>query len=292
MRDDDHEDLVHDLFVETMYGDSPIGRPIIGTPESVAALTRRQIAGYYHRRYTADELVFAAAGAVDHRTIVGLVTEAFERAGALGDPADGPQPVRRPGTLAARPSTTVGVEHPGEQVTLLMGWPAYSRNHPRRFALGVLNAALGGGTSSRLFQEVRERRGLAYSIYTFGSQHVDCGYAAIGAACTPRNLPELLDICREQVAKVASAGLTVAELDRGKGQLRGSLVMGLEDSSSRMTRIGKAELVPGGVMRIDESLAHINAVTLDDVHAVATELLSADPTLAALGPAKALRRLR
>ncbi len=144
----------------------------------------------------------------------------------------------------------------------------------------MLNAALGGGTSSRLFQEVREQRGLAYTIYSFGSQHVDGGYFAIGGACTPRNLPDVLAICRDELAKVASAGLTVEEFERGKGQLRGSLVMGLEDSSSRMTRIGKAELIPGGLLSIDETLAKINAVTLDHVHAVAQELLDrrADPS--------------
>jgi predicted Zn-dependent peptidase len=169
--------------------------------------------------------------------------------------------------------------------------PSYRRNHPNRFALGILNSALGGGTSSRLFQEVREQRGLAYTIYSFGSQNVDSGYFAIGGACTPRNLPDVLGICRDELAKVASAGLTVEEFERGKGQLRGSLVMGLEDSSSRMTRIGKAELVPGGVLSIDETLARINAVTLDHIHAVAQELLTVEPTLAALGPAKAVNKL-
>ncbi len=291
MHDDDHDDVVHDLFVETLYGDSALGRAITGTPETINALSRRQISGYYRRHYRADGLVFSAAGSVDHNAMVAMVRSAFTEAGSLGEEAVGPRPIRPSGLHATKPGATVVVERPAEQTTFVMGVPAYPRNHPSRFALGVLNSALGGGTSSRLFQEVREQRGLAYTIYSFGSQHVDGGYFAIGGACTPRNLPKVLDICRDELAKVASAGLTVEEFERGKGQLRGSLVMGLEDSSSRMTRIGKAELIPGGLLSIDETLAKINAVTLDRVHEVAQELLTIEPTLAALGPAKAVNKL-
>ncbi len=292
MHDDDHDDVVHDAFVAAMYGDTPLGWSITGTPYSIESLSRRQITGYYRRRYTADRLVFTAAGSVDHATIVKQVLASFTIAGALGDPARTPGPVRRLSPPAVRPATTVVVERPTEQTTFVMGQPSFPRNHPSRFALGVLNAALGGGTSSRLFQEIRERRGLAYTIYSFGSQHVDCGYFAIGGACTPRKLPDVLGICRDELAKVASAGLTVEEFERGKGQLRCSLVMGLEDSSSRMTRIGKAELVPGGLVSIDDALARINAVTLEDVHEVAQQVLTAEPTLAVLGPAKAVNKLR
>ena len=291
MHDDDHDESVHDAFVAALYGDHALGRPITGTPESINSLTRKQISGYYHRHYTADRLVFAAAGCVNHGQLVRLVRAAFERAGALDAAAGLPAPVRRPALRRLGDPTTVVIERPTEQTTFVLGMPAYARNHPNRFALGILNAALGGGTSSRLFQEVRERRGLAYTIYSFGSQHVDCGYLAIGGACTPGRLFDVLGICRDELAKVASSGLTVEEFERGKGQLRGSLVMGLEDSSSRMTRIGKAEIVPGGLVSIDESVARINAVTLDQVHAVAAELLNAEPTLAVLGPGKTVNKL-
>jgi predicted Zn-dependent peptidase len=291
MHDDDHDDVVHDLFVAALYGDSALGRAITGTPETINALTRKQIAGYYRRHYTADGLVFSAAGSVDHASLVAMVKSSFQKAGALGRDDVAPKPVRRVGQQRTLPGRTVVVERPAEQTTFVLGVPAYPRNHPSRFALGVLNSALGGGTSSRLFQEVREQRGLAYTIYSFGSQHVDGGYFAVGGACTPRNLPKVLDICRDELAKVSSSGLTVEEFERGKGQLRGSLVMGLEDSSSRMTRIGKAELIPGGLLSIDETLAQINAVTLEQVHAVAAELLAVEPTLAALGPAKAVSKL-
>lgn len=291
MHDDDHDEVVHDAFVAALYGDTPLGRSITGTPDSINGLTRQQISGYYHRRYTADRLVFSAAGSVDHRALVKLVTEAFLTADALGDEARTPSPVRRLLRQPVNAARSVVIERPAEQTTFVMGLPAFPRNDPRRFALGVLNAVLGGGTSSRLFQEVRERRGLAYTIYSFGSQHVDSGYFAIGGACIPRKLPDVLAICHDELAKVSSAGLTVEEFDRGKGQMRGSLVMGLEDSSSRMSRIGKAELVPGGLVSIDETLDLINAVTLEDVHEVAQDILSVEPTLSVLGPSKAVSKL-
>jgi predicted Zn-dependent peptidase len=291
MHDDDPDDVVHDAFSTAMYGDTPLGRPITGTVDSIGALTRRQIAGYYRRRYTADTLVFAAAGNVDHAKVVRLVRSAFAAAGALGPPDRGPAPVRTAGRDAPTRVGSALVERPTELASFVVGAPAYPRNHPRRFALGVLNAALGAGTSSRLFQEVRERRGLAYAIYSFTSQHVDSGYFAVAGGCMPDRIGEVLDICRDELAKVAAGGITLEELERGRGQLRSSLVLGLEDSSARMTRLGKSELLPGGLMSIDESLAHIDEVSLDDVHRVAQEVLTASPTLAVVGPDRALSRI-
>jgi predicted Zn-dependent peptidase len=292
MHDDDPDDVVHDEFVSAMYGDSPLGRVITGSVESINALSRRQIMGYYRRHYSADRLVFSAAGSLDHAEVVRYVTEAFTAADAFGDPDRPPAGLRLP--QRAPLPTTAGtrlVEHPSEQASFVLGVPSYGRGDPRRFALGVLNAAIGGGTSSRLFQEVRERRGLAYTIYSFTSQFVDSGYFAVAGGCMPAKISDVLGICTDELAKVAAAGITLEELQRGKGQLRGSHVMGLEDSSARMTRIGKSELVPAELMSIDSSLAHIDAVTLDDVHAVAQELLTTPPTLAVIGPDRALRRV-
>ncbi len=292
MHDDDPDDVVHDAFVSALFGDGPLGRSITGTVESVNALTRRQVAGYYQRRYTADNLVFAAAGNVDHTGLVRLVRRAFEAADGLGEPERRPVRTRS----AARPAPTLAatrlIERQTELASFVLGVPSQARNDPRRFALGVLNSAIGGGTSSRLFQEIREHRGLAYSIYSFATQYVDGGYLAVSGGCMPDKLVDVLDICRDELAKVAAGGITVEELRRGKGQLRGSLVMGMEDSSARMTRIGKAELVPGDLLSIDESLTCIDAVTLDDVHHVAQETLTAEPTLAVLGPESALQPLR
>jgi predicted Zn-dependent peptidase len=291
MHDDDPDDVVHDAFVEAMYGDTALGRPITGTADSIRSLNRRQIVGHYRRRYTAKDLVFAAAGNVDHASVVRQVRKAFERAGALGDPSTAPSPLRGVSKPVRTRPHVRGIERPTELTSFVAGMPALARNDPRRFALGVLNTVIGGGTSSRLFQEVRERRGLAYTIYSFTSQYVDAGYFAVAGGCMPDTIADVLGICRDELAKAAASGVTIEELQRGKGQLRGALVMGLEDPSARMTRIGKSELVPGGLLSIDESVAHIDGVTLDDVHAVAHDVLTQPSALAVLGPAEALRVL-
>ncbi|MEJ7741201.1 MAG: pitrilysin family protein [Nocardioidaceae bacterium] len=200
MHDDDPDDVVHDAFVAQLYGDTSLGRSITGSVESIESLTRRQIVGYYKRRYTADTLVFAAAGAVDHGRVVRLVRKAFESAEALGHGQRGPVDIRTGGKPVATHAGTRLIERRNDYATFALGVAAIPRNDPRRFALGVLNATVGGGTSSRLFQEVRERRGLAYSIYSFTSQHVDTGYFAVAGGCMPKKLPAVLSICREELA--------------------------------------------------------------------------------------------
>ncbi len=171
-----------------------------------------------------------------------------------------------------------------EQANLILGMAGVSRTDDRRFALGVLSSALGGGMSSRLFQEVREKRGLAYSVYSYASQYADTGIFGVYAGCQPRKTDEVLSICRDQLAAVAEQGITEEELVRGKGQLRGGLVLGLEDTGSRMSRIGKSELVYGELLGVEEILERVGAVTLDDVRSVAAEVLCAAPTLAVVGP--------
>jgi predicted Zn-dependent peptidase len=171
-----------------------------------------------------------------------------------------------------------------EQANLVLGCGGLARTDQRRFALGVLNAALGGGMSSRLFQEVREKRGLAYSVYSFSSQHADTGIWGVYAGCLPAKADEVLAICRDEIAKVISGGLTDDEMDRGKGQLRGSIVLGLEDPSSRMSRLGKAELVYPRLEPVEEILASIEAVSHDDVREVAAAVLAQPKALAVVGP--------
>jgi predicted Zn-dependent peptidase len=171
-----------------------------------------------------------------------------------------------------------------EQAHICLGTNGYSRRDPDRFAFGVVNTALGGGMSSRLFQEVREKRGLAYSVYSYHAQYADTGMFGVYAGCVPRKVDEVLAICREEIAKVAATGITLDELDRGKGQLKGSLVLGLEDTGSRMSRIGKAELVYGEQLSVDDILGKISGVTLDEVAEVAADLLTDVPTLAVVGP--------
>ena len=282
MSDDDPSDIVHEAFSAQLFGDTPLGRPMLGTVDSINAITREQIAEYYAAKYTPPDLVVAAAGNVDHASVVEQVRQAF---GARW-PRTRHRPRRGcPGRSPAAAGTGVRLVPRGiEQANLVLGCPGLSRTDDQRFALGVLNAALGGGMSSRLFQEIREKRGLAYSVYSFASQHADTGLWAIYAGCLPAKADEVLAICREEIAKVVSGGLTDAELDRGKGQLRGSLVLGLEEPSSRMSRLGKSELVYSRLEPVDEILAAIEAVTHDDVRRVAAEVLDQPKVLAVVGP--------
>jgi len=282
MRDDDPSDIVHDLFGEALFGDTPLGRPVVGAVETIEALRRDQIAGYYRRRYRPETMVVAAAGRLDHRAVVRRVRAAF---GALPDGGVAPAPPRAGGRAPRTPARRVATIHrETEQANVVLGTFGLSRTDERRFALGVLNNALGGGMSSRLFQEIRETRGLAYSVYSFTSQYAGAGAFGVAAGCQPGKVPELLRIVREQLADVAEHGLSDAEVALGKGQVRGGMVLGLEDTGSRMSRIGKAELSYGEVLDVDELLSRVEAVTPDDVRALAADLLSRPLCLAVVGP--------
>ena len=285
MNDDDPADTVHEAFAVQLFGDTPLGRPILGTAGSINAITREQISGHYRARYTPPSLVVAAAGSVKHEAVVASVREAF--GGALAAPAAPAQP--RLGGLGEALPGGAGrgvrlVSRGIEQANLVLGCEGLSRNDDRRFALGVLNAALGGGMSSRLFQEVREKRGLAYSVYSFASQHAETGLWGVYVGCLPAKADEVLAICQDEIAKAVTSGLTDAELERGKGQLRGSIVLGLEDPSSRMSRLGKAELVYPRLEPVEEILDSIEAVTHDDVRRVAAEVIDLPKALAVVGP--------
>jgi predicted Zn-dependent peptidase len=278
MHDDDPGDVVHDAFSEALYGEHPLGRPVIGSVESVEGLTHEAITGYYRQRYTPPQMVVSVAGSVDHDEVVRLVMAAFDASG----PAD-PAPLR-PAVPPPLQAGTVVEDRPTEQAHLVLGTHALSRHDDRRWALSVLNNGLGGGMSSRLFQEVRENRGLAYSVYSYASHHHDTGMFGVYAGCAPSKVDEVLRVCRDQLDAVAEKGLTDDEIARAKGQLRGSLVLGLEDTGSQMTRIGKAELVHGDVLAVDELLARVEAVTADDVRDVAADVLRRPLSLGIIGP--------
>jgi predicted Zn-dependent peptidase len=283
MHEDDPTDMVHDQFAQVLFGDGPLGRPVLGSVDSIESIGRGPIAGYYRRRYRPQDMVVAVAGNVDHANVVRLVRKAFGTAG-FGDLEARPSPAR----VGDRRLPGVGgvrvVRRTTEQANVVLGTPGVSRRDDRRFALGVLNAALGGGMSSRLFQEVREKRGLAYSVYSYHAQYADAGLFGVYAGCVPRKVDDVLAICRDELEKVASHGITLDELERGKGQLRGSLVLGLEDTGSRMSRIGKAELVYGELLSVDQVINRIDGVSLDEVSAIAVDVLAARPTLAVVGP--------
>ncbi|MFD8716240.1 M16 family metallopeptidase [Streptomyces anulatus] len=286
MTEDDPGDCVHDLFAHTMLGDTPLGRPVLGTVDTINALNRGQIARFYKKHYDPTHLVVAAAGNVDHATVVRQVRRAFERAGALSRhdavpmaPREGSRTLRTAGKVELLNRKT-------EQAHVVLGMPGLARTDERRWALGVLNTALGGGMSSRLFQEVREKRGLAYSVYSYTSGFADCGLFGVYAGCRPSQVHDVLKICRDELDRVATHGLDDDEVARAIGQLSGSTVLGLEDTGALMNRIGKSELCWGEQMSVDDMLARIAEVTPDDVREVAGELLTQRPSLSVIGPLK------
>jgi predicted Zn-dependent peptidase len=285
MHDDEPGDEVHDLINEALYGiDSPLGRLISGTTESITPMTREQIHAFYRGRYIPANMVIAAAGNLDHDGIVTLVTEAFARTGLL-DATAAPVGRRAPSpTALVRQPTVLVREKDTEQAHVVLGCPAMGRLDERRFALGALNNSLGGGMSSRLFQEIREKRGLAYSVYSYTSLYADSGVFAVYAGCAPGKVDEVLSLVRAELANVAAHGLTEAEVVRGKGMMKGSLVLGLEDTGSRMSRLGKGELLYDDMLSVDDLLARVDAVTVDDVRALAAELLVKPMSLAVVGP--------
>ncbi len=281
MHDDDPSDVVHDVFAEAVLGDNVLGRPVLGTVESIEGLARDTIADYYHARYVAPDMVVALAGNLDHDQALALVSEAFADR-LVGPAAAGPT---RAGTYRHPPIGGVQLtRRDTEQANIVLGTIGLSRSDDRRFSLGLLSSVLGGGMSSRLFQEIREKRGLAYSVYSFASHFADTGLFGVYAGCAPKRVDDVLALCREQLTAVASDGITAEELDRAKGQSRGSLVLGLEDTGSRMSRIGKGELVHGELLSVDEVLARVESVTLDDVRTVAGDLLAQPLALGVIGP--------
>ncbi|MCK8680415.1 M16 family metallopeptidase [Streptomyces lichenis] len=286
MTEDDPGDVVHDLFAKTMFGDTPLGRPVLGTVDTIEALNAERIRRFYAKHYDPTHLVVAAAGNVDHADVVRRVRRAFDKAGALAR-TDAAPLAPRSGTRALRTAGRVEViGRKTEQTHLVLGVPGLPRTDERRWALSVLNTALGGGMSSRLFQEVREKRGLAYSVYSYTSGFADCGLFGVYAGCRPSQVHDVLKICRAELDRVAAEGLPEDEIARAIGQLKGSTVLGLEDTGALMNRIGKSELCWGDHMSVDDMLARIAAVTPDDIRDVAADLLTRRPSLSVIGPLK------
>ncbi|RHW26996.1 insulinase family protein [Nocardioides immobilis] len=283
MHEDDPDDVVQNLLADLAWGSGPLGRPIAGTTGSIEAMTRAQIQRFYRKHYRPENMVVSVAGAVDHGEVVKAIRRSFHRHGFLDGAAEpiGPRAGGRRPRIHGREGR---ISRPFEQVNVVLGAEGLTRDDDRRFALGVLNTALGGGTSSRLFQEVREHRGLAYSVYSFATQYADSGLVGVAVGCLPDRLDEVLEVVRVELSRIVAHGITADELERGKGQLVGGLVLGLEDSASRMMRLGKAELVYAEVLGIDEVMDRINAVTLEEVQEVATHVFGRPELLAVVGP--------
>jgi predicted Zn-dependent peptidase len=282
MRDDEPSDAVHDLFTETLFGDTPLGRSVLGTVDSIEGLTRDDVDGWYRARYAMPSIVVTAAGRVDHQQVLDLVTAAFgDRLG--GD--DRPAPLRLGEGAPVRPVRPRGLIHRRtEQTHLLLGAPAMGRLDERRYAAAVLDAAVGGGMSSRLFQEIREKRGLVYTVGSALTHYAGAGSFSVYAGCSKKRVPEVLRLIRGELDRVASDGIAAEEVARGRGQLKGGLVLGLEDTGSRMSRLGKSELSYGEYLSVREVLARLDAVEEDQIRALAVELFSQETCLAVVGP--------
>jgi predicted Zn-dependent peptidase len=281
MRDDDPEDLLHDAFCTALLGDHPLGRPVLGTEQSITEMSRTALHGFYKRRYTMPSMVLAAAGNLTHGDVLRLARKALRnRLSGNG------KPVAARAGRARVPGSAKLVVHPDdtEQAHMMLGVRAPDRHDQRRWVLGVLNTVLGGGMSSRLFQEVRERRGLAYQVYSSVASYSDTGHLSIYTGCQPDRLGDAARVVREVLTGIARDGVSAEEVARAQGQLRGSLVLGLEDTSSRMSRIGKAELSYGEYLSVQQTLDRIHAVTPEQVGALAGELLARPIAAAVVGP--------
>ena len=285
MRDDDPSDLVHDLYAETYYGDTTLGRPILGTIKSIKEMSRSSVFNYYKKKYLPQDLVVAVAGNIKHKRVVAMVEEALSRDNFLN--VKGAPQIRPNTPVKTKPMQSVGLlTRKTEQAHMFYGMEGVARSDERRFAMGVLASALGGGMSSRLFQEIREKRGLAYSVYAYAQQFAGSGQIGFYAGCNPTKAIKVVEIIREVLADVAENGMSHEEIERAKGAVRGSLVLSQEDSASRMSRIGKNEIVYGQVMGFDDILKEIARVNPTDVREIASEYLTKSPTLALVGPFK------
>jgi len=289
MNDDDPGDIVHDVFAAAIYGDTPLGRPILGTAETITGISRTSINNFYRRRYRPESMVIAAAGHVDHDHVVSLVRRAFAKVLEAGTEPLGP---RASVSRAVRPLDVSVMSRPTEQAHFVLGMPGLSRTDPQRYALSVLTAAFGGGMSSRLFQEIREKRGLAYSVYAYAQGFNESGLYGIYVGCLPAKVDTALEVCRAEIDRLVRTGLTAEELQRGKGQVKGATVLGQEDTGARMTRIGKSELNADPLLSLGELLDRIEAVSLADVAEIAEQVLSQAPTLAVIGPFDGPQRFR
>jgi predicted Zn-dependent peptidase len=270
MYEDTPDDQVFDLVEAAVYPGHPLGRPVIGTTESVRSFTRESLAAYLGRHYTPDRLVIAAAGAVRHADVVRLATKllaGFDRA---------PGAVERSAPVAYTP-TTVELKRPTtQQAHLVVSAPAFGAHDERRTALSVLNTVLGGGMSSRLNQNVREKYGWCYSVYSFVNVQADSGDVGAYIAVDPSRVDRSRALIVREMERLASEPVSARVLERARQQLKGSIVLGLESTSSRMQRLGRVELTYGREVPIAEVVEEIEAVTAADVRSVAEALFADD----------------
>jgi predicted Zn-dependent peptidase len=276
MHADEPADLVHDVLAGALFPGHPLGREVLGEHATVSSMRVEQVADFHRAHYQPANIVVAVAGLVDHdRVLKGIVDRVDGRRG--GRPPLRPAPQAPPLARMVLPRTT-------EQAHLAVSTPAPDRDDEERHAMSIVEHVLGGGMSSRLFQSIREQRGLAYSVYSYRLGYKGAGALAVYAGTSPSNAPKVLDLIHAELDRMATDGITAAELDSARGHVRGALALGLEDSGARMSRIGHSQLVHGRVLTLDEIEARIRALTVDQINEAAAKWLAGPRTVACVGP--------
>jgi len=266
MVEDTPDDLVHELFTQHFWEGHPLARPILGSPETVEALTRDTILDYFGRAYVAPNMIISAAGNLDHDRVRDLVLKAFDGLAASTDRPNGPVPRVSPQVITRTKEL--------EQSHLCIGTNSYAQSHEDRYVSYILNTVLGGSMSSRLFQNIREKRGLAYSVFSGLSAYRDAGNLTIYAGCANDAVGEVIDLCVEELKGMKRAPLPESEVRRAKDHLKGSLMLSLENTASRMSHLARQEIYFDRHFGLDETLAGVEAVSADDVQRVAADLFS------------------
>jgi predicted Zn-dependent peptidase len=286
MYEDTPGELVHDLFSEAVFGRHALGRPVIGTADVIASVTRRVLATYHRQMYAGGNVVIAAAGNVEHKRLVRMLVKAQSQ---HRPPAGGPL-VRRP-LVKAPPPAFRFARKDTEQYHVCVGAPGISRSDRRRFAASLLDAILGGSASSRLFQEIREKRGMAYSVYSFASQYSDTGLVGIYLGTREENLEPCLEITAEQLRDIAEGHIRPQELARAKDNLKGRIMLSMESTSNRMSRLGKSLITDTELLSVDRVIAEINGVDAEEVAELAGMLLAPERlSVSGIGPSERVFR--
>ncbi|MDH4140451.1 MAG: insulinase family protein [Coriobacteriia bacterium] len=274
--EDTPDDHIHELFANTLWPDHPIGLPVLGNRDTVGGFDQGKAVTFREKHYVTGNCVVAAAGSVDHDSLVELVDDNL----AL---VQGPRSERPRAESVTRPQLAVLTKET-EQAHICYGGTSLNSRHEDRFIFSIIDTVLGGGMSSRLFQEIREKKGLAYSVYSFHSLYQDTGQFAVYAGTRPANAEQVVRLIQTEIERVRTSGVTAKELVRAKESIKGHLVLALESTRNRMTRLGKNESTGGELLSVDEIVQRIDVVTEEDVRRVSEEVFSSEKVLALIGP--------
>lgn len=284
MNDDDPQDVAHEAFSAAVLGDHELGRPIGGTVETITAVSRDAVWQHYRENYRPQDLVVAAAGGVKHAEFVELVERELRAAGWNLDAEAAPVARRRNAEASIKRGKPLQViQRPIAQANILVGMKGIIGNDPRRFAMGILNTVLGGGMSSRLFQEIREKRGLAYSVYSFNQGYSDASTFGLYAGCSPAKAQQVTRLMLDEFEKIAQSGITAHELELAIGNISGGLALKFESSQARMSRLVGSEMTTGEFFDLDETIERFTAVTREQVQQLVQDLLASERTIVAVG---------